>query len=54
MAQAKALGLKVGSWTVNEPARAKELSALGVQCVITDTQVVWDALRPAAPKVASW
>jgi glycerophosphoryl diester phosphodiesterase len=54
MAQAKALGLKVGSWTVNEPARAKELSALGVQCVITDTNVVWDALRPAAPKAPSW
>ncbi|MEA3202704.1 MAG: glycerophosphoryl diester phosphodiesterase [Thermoplasmata archaeon] len=54
MALAKAAHLKVGSWTVNEPAKAKELSALGVQCVITDTRAVWDALRPAAPKATSW
>jgi glycerophosphoryl diester phosphodiesterase len=24
------------TWTVNEPARARELAALGVDCLITD------------------
>jgi glycerophosphoryl diester phosphodiesterase len=51
---AHAAGLKVGSWTVNDPVRAKELAALGVQCVITDARAVWDALRPAAPKAPAW
>jgi glycerophosphoryl diester phosphodiesterase len=54
MAAAKEAKLKVGSWTVNDPARARELVALGVQCVITDGLPVWEALRPAAPKSPSW
>jgi glycerophosphoryl diester phosphodiesterase len=54
MELAKAAGLKVGSWTVNEPAKAKELSALGVQCVITDRAEVGQALKPGAPKAPSW
>lgn len=48
-ARVKAAGLRLGSWTVNEPARAKELVALGVECIITDVRAVLDALPPAGP-----
>lgn len=54
MAAAKGAGLKVGSWTVNDPARARELSELGVQCVITDQASVGEALKAGAPKSPSW
>jgi glycerophosphoryl diester phosphodiesterase len=33
---AHAAGLKVAAWTVNEPARARELAALGLDMLITD------------------
>lgn len=49
VAQAREAGMKVGAWTVNDPERARELSALGVQCVITDRRDVGEAIRPGAP-----
>jgi glycerophosphoryl diester phosphodiesterase len=33
---AHAAGLKVAAWTVNEPARARELASLGLDMLITD------------------
>jgi len=33
----KRQGLRVHTWTVNDPARALELAQLGVDCLITDT-----------------
>ncbi len=36
IAAAKAAGLRVLSYTINEPARAAELRAAGLDCVITD------------------
>jgi len=36
VAEAKALGLKVGAWTVNEPADMKRLIALGLDGICTD------------------
>jgi glycerophosphoryl diester phosphodiesterase len=36
VAEAKALGLKVGAWTVNEPADMKELIARGLDGLCTD------------------
>jgi glycerophosphoryl diester phosphodiesterase len=53
MAMAQAAELKVGSWTVNDPATARSLVALGVQCIITDQADVWQALKSTAPR-ASW
>jgi glycerophosphoryl diester phosphodiesterase len=39
---------RVHTWTVNDPARARELAALGVDCLITDTPaVIRQALEPA-------
>ena len=32
----KRQGFRVHTWTVNDPARARELAALGVDCIITD------------------
>lgn len=37
-------GLRVAAWTVNDPARARMLSAWGVECVITDARAVLTAL----------
>ncbi|HEX2066831.1 MAG TPA: glycerophosphodiester phosphodiesterase family protein [Candidatus Thermoplasmatota archaeon] len=54
MTEAKARGVRVGAWTVNDPARARELAALGVACVITDTRAVGDAVRPGAAPAPSW
>ncbi len=34
--RARALGLPVSTWTVNDPARMRELAALGVESIITD------------------
>lgn len=49
LAQLKAAGLKVGAWTVNDPAEAKALAAKGVSCVITDKRSVLHAFEdPAA------
>lgn len=40
-------GLRVGAWTVNDPARARQLAAFGIDCVITDVRTVQAALgRP--------
>jgi glycerophosphoryl diester phosphodiesterase len=36
MARLKARGLLVNVWTVNEPARARELASLGVDAIISD------------------
>lgn len=44
-------GFRVGAWTVNDTARAKELDAMGVDCVITDALAVRDTL-PAS--VTRW
>ncbi|HUR62145.1 MAG TPA: glycerophosphodiester phosphodiesterase family protein [Candidatus Thermoplasmatota archaeon] len=52
MAEARRRGLRVGSWTVNDVARARELSQLGVECVITDTAGVWEGLRAGAPRAS--
>ena len=40
--------IRLGTWTVNDVARARELSRLGVECIITDTRLVQDALAPTA------
>jgi glycerophosphoryl diester phosphodiesterase len=42
MAQARAVGLAVNVWTVNDPDRMRELVSLGVDAIITD---VPDVLR---------
>ena len=42
---AHAAGLKVAAWTVNEPARARELAALGLDMLITDA--IDDAAAPS-------
>lgn len=52
MAEARRKHLRVGSWTVNDAAKAQELSKLGVECVITDTAAVWHSLRANAPKAS--
>jgi glycerophosphoryl diester phosphodiesterase len=36
VAAAKALGLKVGCWTVNEASEMRELIALGLDAICTD------------------
>ncbi|HEY0106126.1 MAG TPA: glycerophosphodiester phosphodiesterase family protein [Rhizomicrobium sp.] len=36
VAEAKALGLKVGAWTVNDPAEMKRLIGLGLDAICTD------------------
>ncbi|HEX2065693.1 MAG TPA: glycerophosphodiester phosphodiesterase family protein [Candidatus Thermoplasmatota archaeon] len=54
MAQAREHGVKVGGWTVNDAARARELAGLGVACVITDALAVFDAVRPGTPAKPSW
>jgi glycerophosphoryl diester phosphodiesterase len=41
-------GLRLAAWTVNDAKRAQELSKLGVECVITDTRAVHEALRGSA------
>lgn len=41
-------GLRVAAWTVNDPARARDLVAWGVECVITDSRAVLAGLAPAA------
>jgi glycerophosphoryl diester phosphodiesterase len=53
IAEAHRLGLRVASWTVNDPRRALELAGIGVACIITDRAAVWQALGPNAPH-ASW
>lgn len=45
MAQARDAGLLVSTWTVNSPARMRELAAMGVESVITDVPTL--ALRDA-------
>jgi len=52
MQRLRQAGLKVGSWTVNDVARAQELLGLGVECVITDRREVGAALR--GPPPVSW
>ena len=44
--QVRAAGLRIATWTVNDPARAKELLAWGVDTVITDAVDVIDAAAP--------
>jgi glycerophosphoryl diester phosphodiesterase len=44
--QARAAGVRIMTWTVNDPARAKELLAWGVDTVITDAVDVIDAAAP--------
>lgn len=43
-------GLRLGVWTVNEAAGAREMVRLGAACIITDVRRVKDA----APGVAAW
>lgn len=45
MAQARDAGLLVSTWTVNSPARMRELAAMGVDSVISDVPAL--ALRDA-------
>jgi len=46
MAWARANGYRVNTWTVNDPGRAFELRALGVDAIMTDhPDVILDALR---------
>lgn len=45
-------GLKVGAWTVNDLPRARELAAMGVDCIITDTRAVHDLLKATATAAA--
>lgn len=46
MAAARASGWRVNTWTVNDPAQARELQALGVDAIITDSpQLMRKALR---------
>lgn len=48
MAWAKREGYRVNTWTVNDPAKAVELTALGVDCIITDNpDTILAAVRPA-------
>ncbi|MDA8653497.1 glycerophosphodiester phosphodiesterase family protein [Alphaproteobacteria bacterium] len=42
LAQAQALGIKVGAWTVNEQADMSRLKAMGIDAIITDRP---DALK---------
>jgi glycerophosphoryl diester phosphodiesterase len=46
--------VRVAAWTVNDPARAVELAAWGVECVITDTRDVLAALAGQAPAKPSF
>jgi len=46
MTAARAAGWRVNTWTVNDPLRARELKALGVDAVITDKpDLMVEALR---------
>lgn len=49
--QLRDAGLKVGAWTVNDPAEAKALAGKGVSCVITDKRAVLQALGDVTPFV---
>jgi glycerophosphoryl diester phosphodiesterase len=40
-------GLRLGAWTVNDPARARELAGWGVECIITDGPAFEGASDPA-------
>ena len=48
VAQAHSAGLRVAAWTVNDPDRAAELAAWGVDTIITDAVDVIEA-RPPRP-----
>jgi len=49
VAEAKALGLKVGAWTVNEPSDMRTLIALGLDGICTDRpDLLAKALKPSA------
>jgi glycerophosphoryl diester phosphodiesterase len=50
VAEAKALGLKVGAWTVNDPSDMKRLIALGLDGICTDRP---DLLAKAIKQVAA-
>jgi glycerophosphoryl diester phosphodiesterase len=50
----RAAGLRVAAWTVNDPARARELASWGVECIITDTKDVLAALAGQAPAKPSF
>ena len=41
-------GLRIAAWTVNDPARARAMAKLGVECVITDVRAVHQELAPTA------
>lgn len=41
-------GIRLAVWTVNDVGRARDLARLGVECVITDTRAVHQALAPTA------
>ena len=50
IARARARGLRVGVWTVNDPDEAVDLAALGVETIITDAPGrVLAALAPGVP-----
>ena len=46
VAAARAAGLRVAAWTVNDPDRVAELAAWGVDTIITDAVDVIDATPP--------
>ncbi len=46
--EVRARGYKVGCWTVNDPDRARHLVEQGVECIITDTRAVHEAVDALA------
>lgn len=41
-------GLRLAAWTVNDAGRARDLSKLGVECIITDSRLVHEGLKATA------
>lgn len=44
----RAEGIRMAAWTVNDAGRACDLAKLGVECIISDTRAVHEALAPKA------
>jgi len=47
VAEARALGLKVGAWTVDEPAEMRRLIDLGIDAICTDRPDVLGTIQPS-------
>lgn len=48
MAVARELGLKVGAWTVNQPADMRTCAALGVEAIVTDRPDILKELKSSS------